>query len=421
MLPTPPPCGAVLLFFSFLTRSEIDLFATFVNGCLFTFHLHKFDLRSQVIRFHCCKIKVSKLKSYPVTSGLILSLPTASSGPACTRGLTGAMPRSYYSDEESIERERVRFRRERSPAPVHYVEPRRETRTSRAYYQDPFLGAQERNMVMTTTRVRERSRERRSPPVLVAAPAPVPQGPVVIKQTFHHDHHHSSDDDSSIGSSSHHYSRRGRPRNESRVSSYSHHHSSHSHSHSRSRAGSDAYLTMERYEMERKLDDTRRQLEALRVSAAAPHHSSQERFELERERERLRRQLEAEQRERDAEAEIRTLRRDKAELDRLRAEEVEEDHRMLIRKELEYRDLRERQAKERQDRELEERRAHDMEDFELRDARRKLQRIEEREKREKEALERAREARTQTELKAAKDELDKSKSNSPCVSVGRAS
>lgn len=312
------------------------------------------------------------------------------------------MPR-YYTDEEDIERIRIQ-RRERSPAPVHYVEPR-----TRTYYQsgvDALLGSQERTLV-ATTRVRERSRERRSPPVVVTGPAPTPHAPVIIKQNFH-DHHHSSDDDSSIGSSSyHHHHRRGRSRHESVYSR-------HSNSHSRSRAGSDAYLTLERYEMERRLDETRRQLELLRASAP---HTERERLELERERERLRRdrhelELEAEERDREArrlaEQEVRDLRRDRAELERVRAEEIEDDRLQLVRRDMEFRDLREQQVRAQRERELSERRAHEQEDYELREAKRKLQRIEERERREKEALERAREAKTQAELKAAKDELEKS-------------
>lgn len=316
------------------------------------------------------------------------------------------MPRDYYSSDEEYDRIRI-HRRDRSPAVVNYVQPRRESH-SRPYYQggvDALLGAQDRTMI-STTRIREKSRERRSSPVVVTAPALASQGPVVIKQTFH-DHRHSSDDDSSIVSSSRHH-RRGRDRRDSSV--YSHH----SHSHSRSRAGSDAYVTLERYEMERKLDDMRRQLEQLRTTVP---HSDRERYELERERERLRRErndleLEAEQRDRERELEIRNLQRDKAELDRMRADDVEEGRLQVVRRDIEYRELREQQLRNQREKELEERRAQDLEEFELREARRKLQRIEEREKREKEALERAKEAKTQAELKAAKDELDKSKSTS---------
>lgn len=317
---------------------------------------------------------------------------------------------SYYSDEET---NRVHIRHERSPGPVHYVEARRERPTSRAYYQDPFHGhavGHDRTMV-TTTRIRDKSRERPSPPVVVAPPVHmVPQlAPVVINNTISDRHHHpSSSDEESIISSHHHH--RGRSRHESQVS-YRHHSHSHSHSHSRSRAGSDAYMTQSQYEMERRLDDMRRQLELLRTAGT---HNETERQELDR----LRRKYhaledEAEEREQRAqEAEVMMLRRDKAELLRRQAEErahqVEAEQLGLIKSQAELRDLKERQIREQRAREAEDQRAHDLEDWEGREARRKLQFLEQRNRLEKEANERARDAKTQAELKSAKDELDRS-------------
>lgn len=319
------------------------------------------------------------------------------------------MSYSTYSDEEM---DRVRLkRRERSPAPVHYVEARRERPRSRAYYEDPFHDAPMHDRMVTTTRIRERSRERRSPPAVVAVPAPPPQPvPVIINNKISDHHHYSSDDDSSTGS----YYHRGR--GDVHVSYRRH---SHSHSHSRSRAGSDAYLTVDRYEMQRKLDETRRQLEFLRLSAP---HSDQGKYELERERDRLRRERreleqEAEERDRAAqrahEAEMLVLRRSKAELDRLRieqqAEKMEEERLGVVKRDAEYRLLKDQQLRDQREKAAEERRLHELEDLELREAKRKLARIEQRDRMEKEANERARDAKTQAELKAAKEELDKSK------------
>lgn len=320
--------------------------------------------------------------------------------------LAVTMSFSTYSDEE-IDQIRIR-RRERSPAPVHYVEARRERPRSRAYYEDPFLGAPTHDRMVATTRVRERSRERRSPPaVLTVPPAPQP-APVIINNKISDHHHHSSDDDSSIGS----YYHRGR--GDVHVS-----YRRHSHSHSRSRAGSDGYVTLERYELERKLDEMRRQLEILRLETP---HTEREKYELERERERVRLQrqdleIEVEERERAAQrakdAEMLVLRRNNAELERLRieqrAEKMEEEQLGLMKRDAEYRLLKDHQLREQREKAAEERRLHELEDFELREAKRKLARIEQNNRLEKEANERARDAKTQAELKAAKEELDKSK------------
>lgn len=89
---------------------------------------------------------------------------------------------------------------------------------------------------------------------------------------------------------------------------------------------------------------------------------------------------------------------------------------LLLRRDMErdaeYRELKGRQMREKREQEAEERRLHDSEDFELMEAKGKLQRVEQRDRIEREANERARDSKTQAELKAAQDELDKSKYNS---------
>lgn len=285
---------------------------------------------------------------------------------------------SYFSDEDEYEYRRYRGR-DPSPAPVHYVQARPDRPRSRGYPHgmDPFLVPNVTERSMAITRVRERSRERRSPPTALSPPAQLP-APVIIKQ-YNSNDHHSSDDESSLSSHHHH---RGRGRSHSHVSMRS--------SHSRSRGGSDAYMTVERYELERKLEEGRRQLEALRVStsSSAAAHAEAERYELQR----LKRELE----------ELR-VREDR---DAQRAEDAE---RWELRKsKIELEDLRAREAREAREKADRERRSADYESYELQRSKKELQDLKAQQQREKEAMEKMREARTQAELRVAKEELDKS-------------
>lgn len=293
---------------------------------------------------------------------------------------------SYYSSEDDFEFRRYRGR-DPSPAPVHYVQARPDRPRSRGYPHgmDPFLvpGVTERTMAIT--RVRERSRERRSPPTVLGPPAvvvPRPQAqqhaaPVIIKQ-YNQNDRHSSDDESSLSSHHHH---RGRGRSHSHVSIRS--------SHSHSRGGSD-YMTVERYELERKLEEHRRQLEALRLSSSSAAHTDAERYELAR----LKRELD----------DLRI----KEERDAQRANEAEKWD--LRKSKYELEDLRAREAREGRERAERDRRAADYESYELQRSKKELQDMKAQQQREKEAMEKMREARTQAELRVAKEELDRSKS-----------
>lgn len=286
---------------------------------------------------------------------------------------------SYFSDEDEYEYRRYRGR-DPSPAPVHYVQARPDRPRSRGYPNgmDPFLVPNVTERTMAITRVRERSRERRSPPTALSPPAHQHAAPVIIKQ-YNSNDHHSSDDESSLSSHHHH---RGRGRSHSHVSIRS--------SHSRSRGGSDAYMTVERYELERKLEEQRRQLEALRMSSSAAAHTDNERYELAR----LKRELE----------ELRI----REERDAQRAEDAERWDLRKSKHELE--DLRAREAREAREKADRERRTADYESYELQRSKKELQDLKTQQQREKEAMEKMREARTHAELRVAKEELDKSKS-----------
>lgn len=299
---------------------------------------------------------------------------------------------SYYSeDEEQVEFRRVR--RDVPPPPrghipqFHYVEApgRRERPQSRAYYNNPdvFL-APERTMVTTRQVHRERSRERRSSPT-AATPSQVP---IIINNV---QGHHSSDDDSSIASSYHH--RRGRSGSVA---------ISHAHSRSHSRADSRDYMSMEQYQLERRLEDTRRELELLRMTQP---HNEKERHELERDRDRLREQRDQDQRRlMMKDYEIGQLRRAQ---EHEALEDLEEERLTRQIKERELHDLKAAREHEERVRRQDEQHRKDMEEFELRRSRDELKRLKELQQQEKEAHEKAKEAKTQAELRAAKDELDK--------------
>lgn len=287
---------------------------------------------------------------------------------------------SYYSEEDyDYRRAYDRRGRSPSPSPVHYVHTRPDRPRSRGYHHGvDFLNPAVTEHTMAITRVRERSRERRSPPTALSPPAAA-VAPVIIKQ-YNSNDHHSSDDESSLSSHHHH---RGRGRSHSHVSIRS--------SHSRSRAGSDAYMTVERYELERKLEEQRRQLEALRMSASSSAaHTESERYELAR----LKRELD----------ELR-IREDRE------AQRAEDAERWEMRKsKYELEDLRAREAREAREKADRERRSADYESYELQRSKKELQDLKAQQQREKDAMEKMREARTQAELKVAKEELDKSES-----------
>lgn len=137
-------------------------------------------------------------------------------------------------------------------------------------------------------------------------------------------------------------------------------------------------MTLSEFEAERKLEDMRRQLELMRTQAT---HSERERWEFDHLRHKYAAlEAEAEDRARRAEeAEVMRLRQAQIELQRIKA--AEQAHKLE---------------------------AHELEDMENREARRKLAHMQLNEKLEREAHQRAKDAKTQAELKAAKDELDRS-------------
>lgn len=290
---------------------------------------------------------------------------------------------------------------------------------------------------MTIARVRERSRERRSSPpptptiVLPPQQPPPPpqtpqqqQAPVVIRQSFHD--RPSSDDESSVDSRRRGGRSRGRGRSHSHVSRRS------SPSRSRSRSDSGTYMTVRDYEIERKLDENRRQLEALRM-APSPHPDA-EQYELTRARRELE-ELRAKD-ERDAQLEAQRsgeeerwesrmsnyeLARTRRDLEELRAKDEreaqleaqragEEERWETRRSKYELEDLRAREAREAREKSEAARRAADFENFELLQSKKELEALKAQQQREKDAMEKIHEARTQMELMSAKEELDRSKS-----------
>ncbi|ROW18272.1 hypothetical protein VPNG_00386 [Cytospora leucostoma] len=324
---------------------------------------------------------------------------------------------SFYSDEHDEDVQYRYRRRDPSPPPVNYVQARSDVRERprSAFFgrnSDPFL-VPERERNMAITRVRERSRERRSsPPRIVLpshAPPSHPQTPVVITPSYLD--HPSSDDESSVDSRRH---GRGRAYSHSRASSRSR---------SRSRRSEDAYMTVRDFEIVKKLEDNRRQLDALR-NATSPQAEA-ERYELFRvrqeledlrakeEREAQRKQDEEKWDYRKSKYQLEDLRtreereaREKAEAAR-RAADYEGFELRQSRKELE--DLRAREEREAREKADAARRAADFENFELIQSKRELEALKSQQKKERDAMEKINDARSQVELIAAKEELDRIK------------
>ncbi|KAL9942674.1 hypothetical protein D7B24_006361 [Verticillium nonalfalfae] len=207
---------------------------------------------------------------------------------------------SYYSDDEDLN---IHVSRRRASPPYNYVEPPRHRPVS--YFpteQRPqsYL-VPERTVIRTRSRSRERFR-RPSPPNSPPAPAPAP-APVIINNRIYNEHSDSEDD------------RRGLQVMPARHRD---------HSRSRSRSGS-GYMTREEFEMEQ----TRRELEEMRLHQA-------------RDKEERRAQKEFRE-----EAE---LQRAKRELDTIRAREQQAKEEARIKKEFELQRLREeeREAEEKE-------------------------------------------------------------------------